>query len=145
MVSSAWISPMSWCAGLRGAAGISTTDLKCNFHFMEFLLKKSCSMILSLLDHFYFLQNDHHHYQMGGGCRPMEPKSTIWQPHCYLLQRQGGYSSSLHLYKVSCDLICVCKVEVYQWTEGDFVVDEPIKGHTRQVTPECFSPCHYVI
>ena len=26
-------------------------------------------------------------------------------------------------------------MEIYQWTEGDFVVEEPIKGHTRQVKP----------
>ena len=46
-------------------------------------------------------------------------------------------------------------MEIYQWTEGDFVVEEPIKGHTRQVKPRsvtkavfkqaCCSPCHHLV
>ena len=72
---------------------------------------------LSLLDHFYFLQNDHDHYQMGGGCRPMEPKSTVWQPHCYLLQRQGGFDIPL-LYIFPKGVVSCYVFERWKFTSG---------------------------
>ena len=95
-----------------------------------------------LVDNFWW-KNPDDPDQVGGWRRPMEPEPTVRKPHCNLLQWQGRYSYDVYwepnVFR-SWHLTFLWKVEVYQWTEGDFVVDEPIKGHTRQVT---MSQCHF--